>query len=165
LKVRSERRFAALVIDRWMTYLEQRVDIPCDDIAIYGVGMGAAFATEAATLDLRFKAVVCDGGQSDLMVRAGSLNEALDSDIDDAIGLYAHRLNDHSLLKQLTCPVLMTRGDDAWPGAMRISTANASYDAALAERKLSDCSPVSPPILHERIFDWLSDQLTHAQRP
>ena len=163
-KVRSERRFAALVVDRWLTYLEEREDIPSGDIAIYGVGLGAAFATEAATLDLRFKAVVCDGGQSDLMVRAGSLNDVLDSGSDDAIGVNAHRLNDYSLLKQLTCPVLMTRGDDAWPGAMRISTANASFDAALAERKLSDSSPVSPPVLHERIFDWLSDQLA-APRP
>lgn len=164
-KVRSERRFAAMCVDRWMTYLDEREDIPCDDIAIYGVGLGAAFATEAATLDLRFKAVVCDGGKSDVMVRAGSFNEALDAGIDDAIGVYTDCLNDHSLLKQLRCPVLITREDDAWPGAMRISTANASFDAALAERKLSESSPVSPPILHERIFDWLSDQLAPAPRP
>ncbi len=163
-KVRSERRFAATVIDLWMTYLEERQDIPSENIAIYGVGMGAAFATEAATLDPRFKAVVCDGGHSDLIVRAASIHEALDADIDDAIGVYAHRLNDHTLLKQLRCPVLMTRDDDSWPGAMLISTANASYDAALADRRLSEASPVSPPILHERIFDWLSDQLVHASR-
>jgi hypothetical protein len=164
-KFRSERRYAAVVIDQWMSYLDERKDIASDNIAIYGVGLGAAFATEAATLDPQFRAVVCDGGQSDLMVRAGSLNEALEDRIDDAIGVYTHRLNDHSLLKQLRCPVLMTRSNDSWPGAMQISTANPSYDTALADRKLAESAPVSPPVLHERIFDWLADQLANASRP
>ncbi|MDB5653217.1 MAG: hypothetical protein JWQ94_830 [Tardiphaga sp.] len=160
-KIRSERRFAAMVIDRWMTYLEERADVPSDDIAIYGVGMGAAFATESATLDARFKAVVCDGGRADLAIRAASFNEALAAGIDDAIGVYTDRLNDHSLLKQLRCPVLMTRSDDSWPGAMQLSTADSTYDAARADRKLSESSPVSPPILYEGIFDWLAGQLVH----
>jgi dienelactone hydrolase len=58
----SRRAETHVPLNRWLDYLLARADVDPDRIALYGDGLGAAYATEAATHDRRFVAAVCDGG-------------------------------------------------------------------------------------------------------
>lgn len=58
----SRRAEAHFPLSRWLDYLLTHADVDPDRIAIYGDGLGAACATQAAKRDDRFAAAVCDGG-------------------------------------------------------------------------------------------------------
>ncbi|PYX89868.1 MAG: hypothetical protein DMG68_03710 [Acidobacteria bacterium] len=57
-------------LSRWLDYLLTRADVDSHRIAIYGDGLGAAYATQAAKHDDRFVAAVCDGGLWEAKERA-----------------------------------------------------------------------------------------------
>jgi hypothetical protein len=59
-----------VLFSRWLDHLLTRAEVDPDRIAIYGDGLGAAYATRAATHDRRFVAAVCDGGLWEAKERA-----------------------------------------------------------------------------------------------
>jgi dienelactone hydrolase len=59
-----------VTLSRWLDYLRARADVDPERIAIYGDGLGAAYATDAAKHDDRFVAAVCDGGLWEAKERA-----------------------------------------------------------------------------------------------
>jgi pimeloyl-ACP methyl ester carboxylesterase len=62
-----------LLFSRWLDHLLTRADVDPDRIAIYGDGLGAAYATQAAQRDGRLVAAVCDGGLWETKERAFGL--------------------------------------------------------------------------------------------
>jgi pimeloyl-ACP methyl ester carboxylesterase len=73
-----------VALSRWLDHLLTRADIDPDRIAIYGDGLGAACATQAAKHDRRFVAAVCDGGLWEPKERAFALRRM---STDGAAGL------------------------------------------------------------------------------
>ena len=61
------------LFSRWLDHLLMRAEVDPDRIAIYGDGLGAAYATQAAQRDGRFVAAVCDGGLWEAKERAFGL--------------------------------------------------------------------------------------------
>src|SRR5260370_35112740 len=59
-----------LLFSRWLDDLLTRTEVDPDRIALYGDGLGAAYATHAAKHDGRFVAAVCDGGLWEAKERA-----------------------------------------------------------------------------------------------
>jgi hypothetical protein len=57
-------------ISSCVDFLIERQDVDQRKLAIFGIGIGASFATTAAAVDQRFAAAVCDGGIWDLHERA-----------------------------------------------------------------------------------------------
>src|SRR3984893_276821 len=110
-------------------YLIERGDVDQKRIAIYGEGRGASFATEAAALDSRFSAAVCDGGMSDLRRRAFAMQQLLGIEGSESIGSYLDKLKHHSLAKQIRCPVLVTIDESEWLDAIHAND-DARADAA-----------------------------------
>jgi hypothetical protein len=58
------------LFSRWVDHLLTRAEVDPDRIAIYGDGLGAAYATHAAKHDGRFIAAVCDGALWEAKERA-----------------------------------------------------------------------------------------------
>ena len=59
-----------VLFSRWLDDLLSRAEVDPDRIALYGDGLGAAYATHAAKHDGRFVAAVCDGGLWEAKERA-----------------------------------------------------------------------------------------------
>jgi hypothetical protein len=69
-----DRFAAASFLMSCVDYVEARSDLAGRAVVVYGVGAGAAFASQAARLDTRIRAIVCqdeaaDIAQADAVVR------------------------------------------------------------------------------------------------
>ncbi len=100
-------------ISGWVDFLADRSDIDQERIAIFGDGLGAAFATRGANLDDRFAAAVCDAGIWELHERA-----FIASRISGRAGLGCpseiEGFNSSSVAANIKCPVLVAMGERDW---------------------------------------------------
>jgi dienelactone hydrolase len=155
-------------ISGWVDYLLTRDDIDPDRIAICGDGLGASFATRAASMDDRFAAAVCDAGIWDLNERAFALNRLSGNVGCDAPGGIAGFFSS-SIARTVRCPILVTVGEYGWlePAHVRDCCEELRRNGVDIDLKIfseSETSAVpaqldSSTIGNEFIFDWMSDRL------
>jgi dienelactone hydrolase len=150
-------------------YLAGRSDVDVQRIAIFGDGLGAAFASRAAGLDHRLSAAVCDGGIWDLHERAFLLTRISGRSNQDSIRDQIPKLWPHSIAKRIRCPILVTLGECDW---LEISHAAEFYsylkevgiDISLkiflaTETGASHAQIDNPTIANEFVFDWIAARL------
>lgn len=155
-------------ISGWVDFLADRSDIDQERIAIFGDGLGAAFATRGANLDDRFAAAVCDAGIWELHERA-----FIASRISGRAGLGCpseiEGFNSGSVAANIKCPVLVAMGERDWldvdhvTECCRVMKQNG-LDIELKIFRASET--VAPPaqidiptVGNEFIFDWIIDRL------
>ena len=156
-------------ISNWMDYLVEREDVDGRRIALFGDGLGAAFATRGASFDDRFRAAVCDAGIWELHERAflaarlagGAGSQDFADDID--------RLCRSSTARNIRCPILVALGEHDWLEADHVARCcNALIaDGLTIDLKIFSASETAashaqfdnPTIGNEFIFDWLADHL------
>jgi dienelactone hydrolase len=158
-------------IGNCVDYLIERGDVDQQKIAIYGEGPGASFATEAAALDSRFSAAVCDGGMLDLRRRAFAAQQLFGVEGRDSIASYLNRLKYHSLARQIRCPVLVTIDESEWLDAIHASDEARAKVAATdgllrifpaSDIPAPDVKSYSAPMSYEYVFDWIANRLADA---
>jgi dienelactone hydrolase len=156
-------------ISCWIDYLASRADIDAERIAIFGDGLGAAFASRAAGTDHRIGAAVCDAGIWDLHERAFLLRRISGSDHPESIEDQVPKLWRHSIAKKIRCPILVTLGECDW---LKTNDAvefysylkEAGVDISVkiflaAETAASHAQIDNPTIGNEVIFDWIAARL------
>jgi dienelactone hydrolase len=155
-------------ISVWVDFLTERSDLDENRIAIFGDGLGAAFATRGANLDDRFAAAVCDAGIWELHERA-----FIASRISGKAGLGCpseiEGFSSSSVAANIKCPVLVAMGERDWldvdhvTECCRVMKQNG-LDIELKIFRTSET--VAPPaqidnptVGNEFIFDWIVDRL------
>ena len=153
-------------ISSCVDFLISRDDVDQDRIAIFGVGIGASFATRAAALDHRFAAAVCDGGIWDLRERAfaiGRFGAARSASIGTTIRQYTAE----SIARRIKCPILVAHGQHDWLDAGDVArycnALKAQGVAIQLKRFAASAADVDNSALgHEDIFDWIANRLDDA---
>jgi dienelactone hydrolase len=149
------------VIGHWIDHLWDRSDVDGSRLAIYGIGLGGAYATRFAARDSRIAAAVCDGGLWDYRERMfveRRLRKADDSRL-------AARLMLAGPLQTIGCPYLVTMGAQDRLGVQdALALLDAAHGAGLAAH-LKVFGPEetgsfpdhvdNPALVHEYVFDWL----------
>jgi hypothetical protein len=156
-------------ISCWVDYLASRPDIDAERIAIFGDGLGAAFASRAAGADHRISAAVCDAGIWDLHERAFLLGRISGSNDPESIEGQLSKLWRHSIATRIKCPILVTLGECDW---LKTNYAVGFYsylkqegiDISVktflaAETAASNAQIDNPTIGNEFIFDWIAARL------
>lgn len=157
-------------ISRWVDYLLARGDIDPSRIAIYGDGLGASYATSAATRDRRFAAAVCDGGLWARKERLFVMSRMADSRDRRTIGESAWMIGDMVLGTQMIgCPHLITIGQHDY---VSVETAKDTYDLnkrmgmrpslkifSTQETGASPGHMDNPTLVKEFVFGWIREQL------
>jgi dienelactone hydrolase len=168
----AERRLGRYDIETavstWVDFLVGRDDVDPSAIAIFGDGLGASFATRAASLDDRFAAAVCDGGLWDLHERA-FLTGRMSARSDSAKPHDFATLCATSIARSVRCPMLVTIGERDWLDAGRVTACcevmrSSGLDIDLkvftaAETAAGPSHLDNPTIGNEFIFDWIADRL------
>jgi dienelactone hydrolase len=153
------------VISRWIDHLWHRSEVDGSRLAIYGIGLGGAYATQCAARDRRIAAAVCDGGLWDYRERMfveRRLKKADDTFIDSRL---TARLPLAGPLQTIDCPYLVTIGAQDRLG---VRDALALLDAARSARLAAHLKVFAPEetgsfpdhvdnptLVHEYVFDWL----------
>jgi len=156
-------------------YLIARGDIDERRIAIFGGGLGAAYASRAAGLDDRFAAAVCDAGIWDMHQRVTATLWMPGDGGQDTIGDEIRRLKRHGGVTSIKCPILMTFGEHDW---LDIRHADALCEAlkdegadvtlkvfAATETAAAHGQSDNPTIGNEFVFDWIATRLARARVP
>ncbi|MDB5551850.1 MAG: hypothetical protein JWL86_1834 [Rhizobium sp.] len=161
-------------ISCWVDYLASRGEVDPERIAIFGEGLGAAFASRAAGLDHRLSAAVCDGGIWDLHERAFLLKRISGGNNQDSIEDQFSRLWRHSIAKRIRCPILVTLGEFDWLETsyaaefysyLRETGVDISLKVFLAaETAASHAQIDNPTIGNEFVFDWIAARLATSGR-
>lgn len=156
-------------------YLIARGDIDEQRIAIFGNGLGAAYASRAAGLDDRFAAAVCDAGIWDLHQRVTATEWMPGDGGQDAIGDEIRRLQRHGGITSIKCPILMTFGEHDWLDtrhAVALCTVlkDEGADVTLkvfsaAETAAAHGHSDNPTIGNEFVFDWILARFVVAPVP
>lgn len=156
-------------------YLIARGDVDERRIAIFGDGLGAAFASRAADLDDRFAAAVCDAGMWDMHERVIAEQWMSGDDGKDAIGEEIRRMQRHGGVTSIKCPILMTFGEHDWLDirhasklcdALREEGADVTLKVFSAtETAAAHGQTDNPTIGREYIFDWISARFAIAAVP
>jgi dienelactone hydrolase len=155
-------------ISACVDYLIAHPEADGERIAIYGDGLGAAYASRAASLDGRFAAAVCDGGAWDLrerlILRSWFFGE---SDRREAP-------LDYQYVGRILCPFLMMAGDqdhlessdmrELHRRHRRMGTDASLKIFSVEETGASHAQNDNPCIGAEFAFDWLTDRLGAASR-
>ncbi len=154
-------------------YLIARGDVDERRIAIFGDGLGAAFASRAANLDDRFAASVSDAGIWDMHERVSAMTWMSGNNAKDAIGAEIRRMQRHGGLTKIGCPTLVTFGERDWldighATEMCNVLRDAGADVTLkvfsaAETAASHAQTDNPTIGNEFIFDWIAGRLDTVQ--
>jgi len=154
-------------------YLVGRDDIDERRIAIFGDGLGAAFASRAANLDDRFAASVSDAGIWDMHERVSTMTWMSGDNAKDAIGTEIRRMQRHGGLTKVGCPTLVTFGERDWLDighvtemcrVMRESGADVTLKVfSAAETAASHAQTDNPTIGNEFVFDWIATRLARVQ--
>lgn len=152
----------------WVDYLVTRGDVDADRIAIFGDGLGASFATRAASMDDRFAAAVCDAGIWDLHERAFALNRLSGTVGCDVSGGMAQFFSS-SIARTIRCPILVTAGEHDWLEPAHITDCcqvlkrnGVDIDLKIFSESETAAAPGrmdNPTIGNEFTFDWISDRL------
>ena len=165
------RHDVEMSIGHCVDYLIARGDIDDRRIAIYGDGLGAAFATRAAASDHRFAAAVCDGGLWDLRERAYTLGWLAGRSDLHGFGEEVRHLRRFGIAKRVKCPMLVAPGEDE---LARIGEAaelvdfykEAGLDISLRSFTAAETAEEisNPAIDIEFIYDWIVSRLAEARR-
>lgn len=149
-------------------YLIARGDIDEQRIAIFGDGLGAAYASRAASLDDRFAAAVCDAGMWDMHQSATATQWMSGYEGRDAIAGEIRRLQRHGITS-IKCPVLMTFGEHDWLDTRHAITLSSALRAEGADVTLKIFSAAetgaahgqsdNPTLGNEFVFDWIASRL------
>jgi dienelactone hydrolase len=156
-------------ISCWVDYLASRSDVDAERIAIFGEGLGAAFASQAAGAEHRISAAVCDAGIWDLHERAFLLRRISGCNHPESVEDQISKLWRHSIAKRIRCPILATLGECDW---LKTNDAveyysylkQAGIDISVkifqaAETAASHAQIDNPTIGNEFIFDWIAARL------
>lgn len=156
-------------------YLVARGDIDEQRIAIFGGGLGAAYASRAAGLDDRFAAAVCDAGIWDMHQRVTASQWMPGDGGQDTIGDEIRRLKRHGGITSIKCPILMTFGEHDWLdtrhavalcAALKDEGADVTLKVfASAETASAHGQSDNPTIGNEFVFDWIAARLARALVP
>jgi hypothetical protein len=155
-------------LSRWLDYLVTRADVDPDRIAIYGDGLGAAYATQAAKHDSRFVAAVCDGGLWEAKERAFAIGRMSGGGAPEVgNGLVAPRHVDQKALTALSWLTLIGQSDfTAVEDAEDIRTLNLrsglNHDLKVFTDEETASAPGqvdNPTLAKEFAFDWLRRKL------
>ena len=159
-------------IGHCLDYLVSRGDVDDRQIAIYGDGLGAAFATRAAALDHRFAAAVCDGGLWDLRERAYALGWVAGDNGQHGFSDDVRHLRRFGIAKRIRCPMLVALGEDEFAQLDEAAELvnfykEAGLDISLrsfiaAETGASDAQINGPTIDIEFVYDWIVSRLAEA---
>lgn len=161
-------------ISHCVDYLIARGDVDEQQIAIYGEGLGAAFASRAAAMDHRFAAAVCDGGFWDIRERAYSLGwlagGADPNDFEERL----RKLSRFGLARRIKCPMLVMLDErDLIQRNEAIDLVNfyrgtgLDMDLRIAiaeETSASDTQIISPTVENEFVYDWIASRLGKARQ-
>jgi len=153
-------------------YLIARGDIYDQRIAIFGDGLGAAYASRAASLDDRFAAAVCDAGIWDMHQNVTATQWMSGHDGRDAIADEMRRLKRHGGLTSIKCPILMIFGEHDWLDIRHATALHAALKGegadvtlkifAAAETAAAHGQSDNPTLGNEFIFDWIASRLAIA---
>jgi len=157
-------------ISAWVDYLTARDDVDPQRIAIFGDGLGAAFATRGASFDGRFAAAVCDGGIWDLHER--SFLASNPASCGNAVAAF-EKLCGNSIARTIRCPILVTIGEHDWLDADHVTGCCQALRAGgldidlkiftAAETAAGPAHIDNPTIGNEFTFDWIADQLGSSE--
>ncbi len=156
-------------ISSCVDYLVARDDVDDRRIAIFGDGLGAAFASRAATLDDRFAVAVSDAGIWDMHERVSTMTWMSGNNARDAVGAEIRRVQRHGGKAKIKCPTLVVFGERDWldighATEMCRVLSEAGADITLkvfsaAETAASHAQTDNPTIGNEFIFDWIAGRL------
>jgi hypothetical protein len=148
-------------ISSCVDFLIARDDVDEHKLAIFGLGIGATFATRAAAQDHRFAAAVCDGGIWDLHERAFAIGRFGVGARSASIGAAIEEYSADSIARRIKCPILVARGQHDWlDGGDVAKFCNALKGQGVAiDVKCFAASPDDPALGNEDIFDWMSIRL------
>jgi pimeloyl-ACP methyl ester carboxylesterase len=154
-------------------YLIARGDVDERRIAIFGDGLGAAFASRAANLDDRFAVSVSDAGIWDMHERVSRMTWMSGKDGKDAIAAEIRRMGRHGGLGQVRCPTLVTFGERDWLDivhaiemcrVLRETGADVTLKVfSTDETAASHAQADNPTIGNEFVFDWIATRLGVSQ--
>jgi hypothetical protein len=160
-------------LGRWLDYLLARADVDPDRIALYGDGLGAAYATDAAKQDRRFVAAVCDGGLWEAKERSFAIRRLSGSGAS-RVGnrLISPSHVDSKSLAALSWLTLIGQSDfAAVEDAEDIRNSNLrsglSHDLKVFTDEETASAPGqvdNPTLAKEFAFDWLRRKLKSARR-
>ena len=161
-------------ISTWMDYLVEREDIDPRKIAVFGDGLGAAFATRGASFDDRFNAAVCDAGIWELHERAFLAARMAGSTASQDFADDIDRLCRSSIARNIRCPILVALGEHDWLDADHVTRCCNALVAdgvkldlkifSASETAASHAQRDNPTIGSEFIFDWIADQLARRKK-
>jgi hypothetical protein len=156
-----------VLFSRWLDYLVTRADVDPDRIAIYGDGLGAAYATHAAKHDGRFVAAVCDGGLWEAKERAFAVGRMSGGGAAEGNRLVSPSQADSKSLAALSWLTLIGQSDfTAVEDAEDIRTLNLrsglNHDLKVFTDEETASAPGqvdNPTLAKEFAFDWLRRKL------
>jgi hypothetical protein len=162
----SDHRLGRYVVE-WaisscVDFLIAREDVDERKLALFGLGVGASFATRAAALDHRFAAAVCDGGIWDLHERAFTISRF--GARSASIGATIRKYSKDSIARGIKCPILVAQGQHDWLEAGDIAKlCNAlrgqGVEINVKSFSASKAEIDNPALGNEYIFDWISNRL------
>jgi dienelactone hydrolase len=151
-------------ISSCVDFLIAREDVDERKLAIFGLGVGASFATRAAALDHRFAAAVCDGGIWDLHERALTIGRFGSGARSASIGANIRKYSRDSIARGIKCPILVAQGQHDWLEAGDVAKfCNAlkgqGVEINVKSFAASNADIDDPALGNEYIFDWISNRL------
>jgi Esterase FrsA-like len=149
-----------------LDYLAARDDVEERRIAIISDGCSSSFVARGIAFDPRVAAAVCDGGIWDLHVRTFVKRRI------GPFGLEAgHGLETGRMLRNTSCPLLITAGERGWIRPDRVADLADQLKAGNPERdvtlKIFECAETAaaqghvdnPTLANEFIFDWIASRI------
>jgi hypothetical protein len=158
---------------RWLDYLLARADVDPERVALYGDGLGAAYATDASKHDGRIVAAVCDGGLWETKERAFAVSRMSGggaAGVGNGLVLPSHV--DQRSLANLSWLTLTGQSDFvAIEEAEDIRTLNLRsgliHDLKVFTDEETGSAPGqldNPTLAKEFAFDWLRRKLGSTRR-
>ncbi|MBA7668843.1 hypothetical protein ES703_76960 [subsurface metagenome] len=147
-------------VGRCVDYLLDRGDVDESRIALFGNNFGAIHASEVASLDHRFAAVVCDGGIWEEIRRPLLSSWAFGGNVGSSIYSDARRKRRYSIARRLRCPFLVTSAEHEF---LDMKDATRLYEFCMKagvqmELKFFSVEDAGPP-RRRFIFDWLATRI------
>jgi hypothetical protein len=150
-------------IESVMDYVVGRDDVDEDRVAILADGWSSSFVARGIALDPRFAAAVCDGGIWDLH-QQDFLKRRI-----GPLGMEAWSLEGNRVLRNISCPLLITAGERGWLKTDRVAELTNQFgggnrDITLkvfetAETAATQGHVDNPTLANEFIFDWIASRV------
>ena len=156
-------------------YLASRPDVDAERLALFGDGLGAAFASRAAAADNRFRAAVCDAGIVDLHERAFVARWMTRTSVHEAARGDVFAVLRTGIATRIRCPMYVVLGErEALDVNLAVELCKVLRDDGSditlrvfepSETGLMHGQIESSTVANEVVFDWLSDRLELKARP